>query len=67
MHKYKQKQDDLRIDTEVYPKCVGNVLATKHTFRCECSINMDYKGAGVGQWTGLKCIRRGPFVDSYKQ
>jgi len=66
MHKDQRKQDDLRIDTEVYPKCEGKILATKGRFRCECSINMDYKRAGVGQWTGFRCIRRGPFVDSYK-
>jgi len=44
----------------------GKILATKHRFICASSFNMDYKGAGVGQWTGFKCIRRGPFVDCYK-
>jgi len=44
----------------------GKILATKHRFKCECGINMDYKGVGGGQWTGFKCIRRGPFVDCYK-
>jgi hypothetical protein len=63
MHKEQRKQDDLRTDTEVYPKCEGKILATKYMFRCECSINMDYKGAA---WTGFTCIRRGPFVDSCK-
>jgi hypothetical protein len=66
MHKDQQTQDYLRIDKEVYPKCEGKILATKHSFRCAFSINMDFKGAGVGQLNGFKCIRRGPFVDSYK-
>jgi hypothetical protein len=66
MHKNQGKRGDLRKDTEIYPKCEEKVLATKHRFRCECSINVDYKGAGVGQWTGFKRIRWGPFIDSYK-
>ena len=59
MRKDQRKQDDLRIDTEVYPKFEGKILATKHRFRCECNINVDNKGTGVGTVDWIQVYQEG--------